>query len=354
VNSKSITLIRAAPDSGLGSMAAYAQMVRNALESTDECNVNTADFFDPAGGSMRRHHLWRLRHARTFFSEHPSDLYHLLDGSMAGFLPSKVWKKTIVTVHDLIPLLQMRGVLDGNPGVPARLLIHRMVHVLQRVAGVASVSHSTAKDLMKYTGRSDVTIIHNPVRSLPTPADLPDLPERFIFHIGNNADYKNRVGVLNVFERLQDIQDLHLIMAGPKPTLELRRKAEVLERVRFQINPSDAQLSILYKKASAFLFPSKYEGFGMPVLEAMAAGCPVICSNAASLPEVVGKAAYLAPSEELDRFAKACRDVLENPSERDRLRDQGYRQIRHFSVEQHATNLQAWYRRFLRKGDERC
>ena len=142
--------------------------------------------------------------------------------------------------------------------------------------------------------------------------DTVALPARYLFHIGNNADYKNRTGVLDVFARLQDVLDLHLLMAGPEPTPELRQKAEGLKRVHFEINPSDAQLAHLYRKASAFLFPSLYEGFGMPVLEAMAAGCPVVCSTAASLPEVAGDAALIASADNTTALARHCRSLLED------------------------------------------
>jgi glycosyltransferase involved in cell wall biosynthesis len=306
--------------------------------------VRGCDFFDPAGGSsMRRHHIWRLRYARSFFVRHPSDFYHLLDGSMAGFLPQAVWSRTVVSVHDLIPLLQMHGQLPGTPGIAGRLLIRRMVKVLRQVAGLAAVSEYTARDLLEFTGRPDVTVIHNPVRSLPAPDDRLELPARYLFHIGNNANYKNRMGVLDVFAQLQDIPDLHLLMAGPPPPAELRVRAAGLPRVQFLENPSDAQLSMLYKKAAAFLFPSLYEGFGMPVLEAMQAGCPVVCSSAASLPEVAGEAALMASATDPEALAQLCRRVLTDPVCRGEIIRRGRRRAEYFTMQRLSADLQSWY-----------
>ncbi len=339
-----LTLIRTAPEFPPGSMPAYAKLVQKALANIEGFEVRVCDFYDPAGGgSMRRHHLWRLRHAQSFFHQHLSDLYHLLDGSMAGFLPSKVWEKTVVTVHDLIPLLQLHGRLPGSPGLAGRLLIRRGVHVLRQVAGIASVSEYTARDLLEWTRRSDVTVIHNPVRPLPAPDTLADLPPRYLLHVGNNADYKNRAGVLDVFSRLQDIPDLHLIMAGPDPSTEILKKALSLKRVRFLRNVTDAELSLLYQKASVFLFPSLYEGFGFPVLEAMREGCPVVCSNAASLPEVVGNAARIAPPGDIVALADHCRVLLDESSLRDEQIQRGYQRVKCFSEEQLSASLKDWY-----------
>lgn len=346
---KKITLIRTAPDSPLGSMTAYAGLVEQALAamSMQDVQIRVCDFFDSAGGSMRRHHLWRLRHARSFFADNPSDLYHLLDGSMVGFLPSNVWKKTVVTVHDLIPLLQLHGRLPGRPGFIGRLLIRRTVQALRQAGGLAAVSEYTKGDLLEFTGRSDVAVIHNPVRALPSPAADLDLPSRYIFHVGNNADYKNRAGVLDVFSCLQDIPDVHLLLAGQEPSRELRRKADQSERVRFLVDVSDAELALLYQNAALFLFPSRYEGFGMPVLEAMAAGCPVVCSTAASLPEVVGDAALMASADDVDALAVHCRQVLDDVSRRDELIRQGRQRTESFTMERLSGELKEWYRSAL-------
>ena len=339
-----VTLIRTAPDFPPGSMAAYARLIEQAAGS----GVRAIDFFDPAaGGSMRRQHLWRLRHARSLFAENPAGCYHLLDGSMAGFLPSNVWKKSLVTVHDLIPLLQLSGRLPGRPGLAGRVLIRRTLAALRGVRGLCAVSAHTARDLSDATGRADVAVIHNPVRPLPPPEPMSGLPERFLFHVGNNADYKNRAGVLEVFARLQDIPDLHLIMAGPEPSAALQRNAAQLDRVIFRHDVSDGELSLYYKNAAAFLFPSRYEGFGLPVLEAMQAGCPVVCSNAASLPEVVGDAALSAPPDAADALAAHCRRVLDDAPLRAELILRGRRRAEHFSMERLSAELKEWYRSVL-------
>lgn len=340
---KKMALIQTVPDSTPGSMSAYAHLVMQALESSERFDVKKIDFFDPEGGSMRRHHLWRMRHARSFFAEHPADVYHLLDGSMAGFLPPAVLAKTVVTVHDLIPLLQLYGRLPGTPGFAGRLIIRRKLNALRQVAGLAAVSEHTAGDLKECTGRSDVAVIPNPVRRLPAPDEQIALPPRYLLHVGNNAVYKNRSGVLDVFERLQDIDGLHLILAGHKPSRSLQRKAAALDRVQFRVDVTDAELSALYANASVFLFPSLYEGFGMPVLEAMQAGCPVVCSNAASLPEVAGDAALVTSPGDVEALAACCRELLAGPARREEVVECGRRRAAEFTMQRLSDGLAAWY-----------
>jgi glycosyltransferase involved in cell wall biosynthesis len=343
-----LTLIRTAPDFPPGSMPAFAHLISQAIKAgaAEGFNVQERDFFDPhAGGSMRRHHLWRLRHAKRFFAETPSDMYHLLDGSMAGFLPSSVWEKTVVTVHDLIPSLQLQGRLPGRPGLAGRWLIHRSIRALRNVAGLAAVSEHTRRDLSGLTGRTDIQVISHPVRTLEagSGASALELPERYLFHIGNNASYKNRSGVLNVFARLQDVSGLHLLMAGPEPSPELRRQADQLKRVRFLVNVTDTELAALYRHAAVFLFPSLYEGFGMPVLEAMAAGCPVVCSSAASLPEVAGGAALIASPDDIETLAHHCRMILQDEILRGGMIAKGRCRAGQFTMERLSLDLKSWY-----------
>jgi glycosyltransferase involved in cell wall biosynthesis len=341
---KVLGLIRTAPDFPPGSMVAYAKLVAKAMEGSPDFKVEYCDLFDPDGGSsMRRHHIWRMLHARSFFDQHPADLYHLLDGSMAGFLPKRTWNRTVVTVHDLIPVLQMKGGLPGAPSIMGCFLIHRALRVLLHVKGILAVSEQTASDIHSYVGRSDVAIVPHPVRVFPAKRDAGRLPLRYIFHVGNNAEYKNREGVLDVFSKLQDVQDLKLIMAGPAPSKALLRKAKSLSGVAFRVDISDAELYALYENASVFLFPSLYEGFGMPIHEAMAAGCPVVCSRSASLPAVAGDAALMAPANDIHLLANHCRRVLENPELRSRMIHKGHQHVANYTMNHLSNSLTAWY-----------
>jgi glycosyltransferase involved in cell wall biosynthesis len=176
-----------------------------------------------------------------------------------------------------------------------------------------------------------------------------DLPAAYIFHLGNNAAYKNRVGVVKVFARLRDCVNLHLVLAGPPPTPELLAAAAGLARVHFMGPVGDRQLAELYRRATMLLFPSRYEGYGSPVLEAMALGCPVVCSTAPSLLEVAAEAALFAPADDPDALAAHCRSLLADESLRTRMVERGRLRAAAFDVATMGRSLMEWYETALNK-----
>ena len=353
---KRLVWIRTAPADLPGSMAVYGELVRRAVEPLAEgWEHATCDLFDPRGGnSMWRHHLWRLRNARRVLAAHSADLYHWLDGSMAAFIPPALRAQSVATVHDLIPLLQGRGELPGKPSWPAAWLIRRGVRALRACAALCADSAATQADLARLAGIADrVAVVPVPLRPLPPPrptavAGLPP-GARFILHVGHNAAYKNRAGVMDVFARLGAVPDLHLVLVGPPPTSELRARFDQLANVHFAGPVDDAALHDLYRRAALFLFPSLYEGYGMPVLEAMAAGCPVVCSTAPALVEVAGEAALSAPARAPDALAAACRSVLADETLRRRLVERGRARAAGFDVASLGRSLLKCYEQALER-----
>ena len=353
---KRLVWIRTSPPDAPGSMAAYGELVRRAVEPVAEgWSFSVCDLFDPRGGaSMWRHHFWRMRHARRALANHPSDLYHWLDGSMAAFIPPALRGRSVATVHDLIPLLQRRGELPGKPSWPAAWLIGRGVAALRACAALCADSAATQADLARLAGIAGrVAVVPVPLRSLPPPrpAAVAGLPPgaRFILHVGHNAAYKNRAGVVDVFARLGDVPDLHLVLVGPPPAPEWRARAAALAHVHFAGPVDDAALHDLYRRAALFLFPSLYEGYGMPVLEAMAAGCPVVCSTAPALVEVAGEAALAAPASDPAALAAACRSLLADEALRRRLIERGRARAAGFDVASLGRSLLKCYEQALER-----
>lgn len=353
---KRLVWIRTAPPDAPGSMAAYGDLVRRAVEPLAagwECSG--CDLFDPRGGaSMWRHHLWRMRHARRALAERSADLYHWLDGSMAAFIPPALRRRSVATVHDLIPLRQGRGELPGKPSWPAAWLIRRGVAALRACSALCADSVATQTDLARLAGIAGrVAVVPVPVRSLPPPrpAAIAGLPPgaRFILHVGHNAAYKNRAGAVDVFARLGDVRDLHLVLVGPAPTPELRARANVLANVHFAGPVGDAELHDLYRRAALFLFPSLYEGYGMPAIEAMAAGCPVVCSTAPALVEVAGDAALCAPAADPAALAAHCRALLADTPLRRQMVARGRARAAAFDVASMGRSLMECYETALKQ-----
>lgn len=354
-----VVLVDTAPRGSMGSMARYGRMVESAVrDGRPDAAVARVCLALPervlSGLPIRLatacHHAW-LWYASRRPVWRGATLYHVLDGSHAYVGRHVPVERLAVTCHDIIPYLQLQGKLPGRPGKLSTRLIHASLAVVRRAAAVTAVSGNTRDDLTRYgdvDGRR-ITVVH----AVLDPVFAGGLPEamvpagqrpRTILHMGNNAAYKNRVGVVDVFERLAVADDTRLVLAGPCPSADLCRRLEAAAKVRSRISlvtdPSDEALQQLYGHCRLLLFPSLYEGFGSPVLEAMASGCPVVCSTSASLPEVTGGAALMAGATDVDALTAQCRRVLDENDLADALSARGLARARQFT----ATGMGAAFR----------
>jgi len=167
-------------------------------------------------------------------------------------------------------------------------------------------------------------------------ASVPGLDVPFVLHVGSNLRRKNRDGVLRIFAKTAARWNGQLVFAGQPLSAELRDLAKSLgiaERVIEVHKPDNALLEALYNRATALLFPSRFEGFGWPIIEAQACGCPVVCSTSGPLPEVVGEGGLSRPVEDEAGMAD---DVLRlaDPEERSRWAKRALLNIERFSTEQ--------------------
>ncbi len=269
---------------------------------------------------LRRHlGSWRKRAAHEQF------IVHICDHGNAPYASATCGAPLIITCHDL---LAVRGALGEDTDCPAsttgRLLQQWILHGLGRATVIVSDSDATRADverLVKFS-RPDSrnTRIHldlnYPYRPLPTAevdtllAPLTELSTHYILHVGSNLRRKNREGVLRIFARTAAAWDAQLVFAGQPLSPELRTLAASLglaSRIVEVRKPSNELLTALYNRATALLFPSRFEGFGWPVIEAQACGCPVLSSRATSLPEVTGDGGFI---RDLDDEAGFAEDLL--------------------------------------------
>jgi glycosyltransferase involved in cell wall biosynthesis len=192
-------------------------------------------------------------------------------------------------------------------------------------------------------------VIHNAIDErfwqAPGPEDIERVRERyqldgrFILYAGNIKPHKNLERLIEAFDSLRrdsQFEDVRLLIIGDEISkyATLRRavhRHKLHKYVRFFGFVPDETLACLYRLASLFVFPSLYEGFGLPPLEAMASGTPVVTSNVSSLPEVVGDAAVLIDPYEPESIAEAMRRVLADGALRESLRERGFARAREFS-----------------------
>jgi glycosyltransferase involved in cell wall biosynthesis len=319
----------------------------------------------PAPFRARLHHVWVAWTALTRLARQQADIFHIIDGShayIARWLPDV---PVVATAHDFIPLLQTNGRFpQAQPGMMARWIIRRSINELKKLDWVIAVSQNTLNDFVNSAGGDieKIKVVHSAIPICMVKESVPDVniswPARrhseqaYILHVGNNAFYKNRAGVLRIFARIHEKLGLELKMAGPPPGPELTsliRELRLANHVHFVVNPEDDQLVKLYLRAALLLFPSLYEGFGWPPLEAMACGCPVVCSTAGSLPEVVGDAALKCNVEDYEQMAKNCIAVLEDAGLASELVQKGYEQVKKFSLERMGRELLSVYMKVIDK-----
>jgi glycosyltransferase involved in cell wall biosynthesis len=256
--------------------------------------------------------------------------------------------KLIVTIHDVKPLL-------FNTGRYTRPLMERILVPDRRavIDHVVTDSMASSFDIQRLLGypAERVTVVYPGVdlqRFYPVvPASRNDSP--YVLAVAGADPTKNIQTLIKAFARIpSSLRERHkLVLAG-----DLRRRPELGQLIKeLGIGPQtvfagivgDDQLIKLYQHAAVFVFPSRYEGFGLPVLEAMACGCPVVSSNASSLPEVVGSAGFLRDPSDIDGFAEDITLILSDASRRAHLREQGIGRAAHFSWERTARELVALY-----------
>jgi glycosyltransferase involved in cell wall biosynthesis len=240
-----------------------------------------------------------------------------------------------------------------------RLFAHLSV---RRARRILAVSESTKRDLIQcYSLSPDkVDVVYNGVdpafRPLPSDKIAPfrteaNLPERFMLFVGTLEPRKNVIGLLEAYARLPKGRP-PLMLVGGKGWLydEIFARVEALEltrEVHFVGYVAAETLPLWYNAADLFVYPSLYEGFGLPALEAMACGTPVITSTASSLPEVVGDAARLVDPGDTDGLAATMAQLLGSREQREQMRVAGLARANKFSWEKTAVQTAHSFRQAL-------
>jgi glycosyltransferase involved in cell wall biosynthesis len=217
------------------------------------------------------------------------------------------------------------------------------------------VSNHTKKDLLElypFVNPNQVHVIHL-AQSLPTNGQKPaNLPNNYILFTGERGGYKNFSSLLHAFALLSKHQPhLHLYCAGSSSfsstEIELANTLEVAQKIH-QAKLSDEELSYVYKHAEVFVYPSTYEGFGIPLLEAFNAGVPVIAHNATSLPEVAGNAALLVDATQPTELVNAIQLLQQNATLKHDLVAKGYARAAEFTWEKHVQQTLEVYKKAVR------
>jgi glycosyltransferase involved in cell wall biosynthesis len=271
----------------------------------------------------------------------------------------------VATVLDIIPLLLPE--YRGGPAVRAYMRL--VARAARRAAHVIAISDASRRDIIRWLGCAPERVTTIPLAAGPQyqPSDRAQaaalvaqrygLPEPFVYYVGGLDARKNLITLVRAWQRLRSA-------GGPPATLAIAGRAlggdaqlfpdidaliaelGVADSIR-RIDVPREDNPLLYNAAAAFAYPSRYEGFGMPPLEAMACGTPAVVAAASSLPEVVGQAALLAPPDDPAAWASALWRLLADRGLRDDLRARGFARAAQYSYTRVARETVELYARVI-------
>jgi glycosyltransferase involved in cell wall biosynthesis len=262
----------------------------------------------------------RIREALSW-----ADVVHICDQGYAIYTKYLQNIPHVVTCHDLLPIRAGLGEFpEYKTGWTGKILQKMILNGLNKAIRLGCNSEQVKSDVMRICSLSDraVSIIplgfnypYSPMASIEAKQRLKNLgiplDSRFILHVGGNHWYKNRLGVLAIFSQMMlklNNPEFYLVMAGKPMTDEMRlfiKNHHLSQQVIELVNVDNENLRSLYSSATALLFPSLQEGFGWPIIEAQACGCPVFTSNLAPMDYVGGEAAiYIEPNNHEEAAAK--------------------------------------------------
>jgi glycosyltransferase involved in cell wall biosynthesis len=269
--------------------------------------------------------------------------------------------------------LRYPDILDDN----ARRYYGQIERAMSHAAAIIAVSHSTRRDILELlrVNESKIVVIHEAAAPQFQPLDTTHEPERvisgqrlrageFALFVGTVEPRKNLATLLRAlrvildlrtFRRRPDDDPPHLVIAGPRgwldtPIFKLVDELQLHDRVRFVGGVSEADLVWLYSACRVYLHPELYSGFGLPILEAMQCGAPVVAADTSSLPEVMGSAGLLVPPLDVDAWSDSWQRVWRDESLRERMRAAGFAQAARFSWTTAAKATLRLYHRLAQAG----
>jgi glycosyltransferase involved in cell wall biosynthesis len=279
-----------------------------------------------------------------------ADIVHICDQGNAVYVKYLGNTPHVITCHDLFPIRSGLGEFpEFRTGWTGKQFQQMVMRGLNQAHKVACVSEQTKSDVLRLSSlsRSAVSVIPMGLNYPYTPMTATESQPRlkalgipqncqFILHVGANHWYKNRLGVLSIFYQLiLQLQqpEFYLVMVGKPMTDEMRLFIKIhnmTQKVIELVEIDNENLRAIYSSATALLFPSLYEGFGWPIIEAQACGCPVFTSNRSPMNEVGGEAAiYIEP----DQPKETTEEIIRNLPTLKQMKSKGFINSEKFSAE---------------------
>lgn len=303
------------------------------------------------------HHRFEREALSLELASHNLDVWHSID-----FIPPRRGgKRHVITVHDLNFLFYPQYLTAES----RRYYNDQIEWAVAKADVISADSESTRQDIIEQLGVSPdkvetVLLAANPVYStefsrsqIEETVSKYNLPEDFLLFVGTIEPRKNIPVLIEAMNLLET--DIPLVLVGRKgwnwePVFETIQASGLEKKIVHLEGIHDAELAHVYHSATLLLQPSHYEGFGLPPLEAMHCGLPVVSSNRASLPEIVGEAGVLLPPDDLSAWVETISSLLSDEARRAQMREMGYAQASKFKWEETARKTLELYQRVGRAG----
>lgn len=299
------------------------------------------------------HSIWRTYGITKQLKDSKIDIYH----GLSNELPANIKKsgiKTVVTIHDLIFL----RFPECYPFIDRKIYAHKFHNACINADKIIAVSECTKQDIVNLFNIDEdkITVIYQGCDpSFLEPAtpekkiavkDKYKLPERYILNVGRIEKRKNALIAVKAMEKLP--KDLHLVIVGHRTeyATELEKYAAskgLKNRVHIKDNVSFADLPAIYQQAELFVYPSIYEGFGIPIVEALNSGVPIIATRDSCLEEAGGPSSFYIESNDVEGLINAATQIIYSPKIKQAMIDDGKEYAQRFSEDRQAENLITLY-----------
>lgn len=329
-------------------------------EKVDYFNLNTIPASLLAG--ERRLDFWQNVYGLKWNIEFPIDVFHNTVNGIG--LPDTAKCSKIITLHDLIPYVLPETV--DRPHL--NYTLKNTPIILETVSHIITVSNFSKLDIQRYFGIDDsmITVTHLAADPIYKPMDRDyakraifnkyGVDKKYVLYLGGFSHRKNIVRLIKAFKQVLSEKEevINLLILGEHSRSfnylwKLTEELDLCDYVKFLNFVPTADLPFFYNGAEAFVYPSLYEGFGLPPLEAMQCGTPVVTSNVSSIPEVVGDAAMLINPHSVEQISSAILTLLSDYDEWQKLSLMGIEKAKEYSWQKTAEKTLEVYRSCLEK-----